>query len=129
MTKSSSPIIITGIMLALIVTIFVPTHVVMAIGTPKNAFDLSNILIGLVNQVFVPLIFSVSFIVFIWGIFRHFIAGAADTTEQEKGKHLIIYGLAGLAIMASVWGLVNILNNTFGLNSSRAPQYSTLPVQ
>ncbi len=130
MTKTSFYIFAAGTTLALVIAIFIPTHTVMAqsfFGPPRNAFDLKDLIIGLINNVFVPLIFSLAFIVFIWGVFRYFIAGAADPTEQEKGKHFIMYGLIGLVIMLSVWGLVNVLTGTFGLNSSYVPAYPTLP--
>ncbi len=130
MIKTLSHVLATSITFALVVAIFIPTHSVMAGSSSNmNATSLGGVIINLINNVFVPVIFSLAFIIFIWGVFRYFIAGAADPTEQEKGKHFIIYGLIGFVIMVSVWGLVNVLTNTFGLNSSNAPSYPTLPVQ
>ncbi len=144
MTKFLSKIIVSGITIALVAAVLIPTHVAMArfginigvnigIGSgsvaPTNVFGLKNLIIGLINNVFVPVIFALAFIVFIWGIFSYFIAGAEDPAKQEKGKQLIIYGIIGFVVMVSVWGLVNVLANTFGLNSSYVPQYPTLPLR
>jgi hypothetical protein len=77
-------------------------------------------------------LFAVAFIVFIWGIFEYFIAGGANEEKRKQGKSFILYGLIGFFIMMSVWGLVNVIVNTFGLGSGQnngnqsAPAYPSL---
>ena len=78
-------------------------------------------IMNIINNVLVPLIFAVAFLVFIWGVFQYFIAKEA----KENGKDLILYGLIGFFVMVSVWGLVNILVGTFSLNNA-APTLPTL---
>jgi len=87
---------------------------------------IASIILNLINNVAVPLLFAVAFIVFLWGLFQYFIVGAADEDAHKKGKELIIYGLIGFFVMLSVWGLVNVLIGTFGLESSVRPPYPTL---
>lgn len=36
--------------------------------------------------------------------------------KREEGKQTIYYGIVGLFVMISIWGLVNILDNTFRLS-------------
>ncbi len=72
-------------------------------------------ILGIINGVLIPLIFAIAFIVFLWGIFKYFIASGANPEERVKGKSLLMYGLIGFAVMLSLWGLVNIAVNTFGL--------------
>lgn len=72
-------------------------------------------IIGLINNVVVPLIFALAFLTFIWGIFNYFIMGGADESKQKEGREFVIWGILGMVVLFSVWGLVNVLLNTFGL--------------
>ncbi len=62
-----------------------------------------------------PLIIAIAVVWFIWGIFQYVVA--IDDEKKSAAKDKIIYGIVGLFIMISVWGLVNILVRTFGLNT------------
>jgi len=77
--------------------------------------------ITFINNVLVPLVFAIAFIVFIWGVFRYMIAGAADPEKRRNGTQLIMYSVIGFAVMISVWGLVNLLVGTFGFDSNARP--------
>lgn len=79
--------------------------------------DAGGFLVGLINNVAVPVIFALAFIVFIWGVFRYFISGGHDEEQREKGKSLMMYGIIGFFVMVSVWGLVNILVGSVDLES------------
>lgn len=92
--------------------------VVSAQVTATNVTTLSTGIIGLINNVAVPLLFAVAFIVFIWGVFTYFIAGGADEEKRETGKSLMLWGIIGFFLMVSVWGLVNILRGSFSFNNT-----------
>lgn len=66
-------------------------------------------------QSIIPLIFAIALAVFLWGMVK-FIQ-AADSAEKEEGKQFMLWGVIALAVMLSVWGLVSILNNTFGIKT------------
>ena len=112
-------------------------HIALAFALPMLAFaqttgtigsvnDVGTIVIGIINNVAVPLVFALAFIVFLWGVFQYFIAGAADEEKREGGKSLMIYGLIGFFVMVSVWGLVNLLTGTFNLRTV-PPVFPTTP--
>lgn len=71
-------------------------------------------LLGFINSVLVPLVFGVALLFFLWGLAR-FILSAGDEAAKESGRRLMIWGIVALAIMASVWGLVRILTDAFGV--------------
>lgn len=71
-----------------------------------------------------PLIVSFGVIYFIWGIVQYFIADGEEA--KKNGKDRIIYGIIGLAVIISIWGLVNIVTQTFGLEQTNAPDLSGL---
>lgn len=89
---------------------------VVAFAQVEDLKGLADTVIKVINGTLVPLVFALAFIVFIWGIFRYFIAGGEEGKEQ--GKSLMIWGLVGFFVMASVWGLVNIFVGTFELDQS-----------
>ena len=84
----------------------------------NNISDVGSTIISIINNILVPVLFAVAFIVFIWGAFSVFILGANDEETKAKGKNLMLYGLIGFFVMVSVWGLVNILVNSFQTNTS-----------
>ena len=87
----------------------------------QSVVDLSSagsLIINTINNILVPVLFAVAFIVFVWGAFNTFILGANSEEVKEKGKNLMLWGLIGFFVMISVWGLVNILLGTFDLNNA-----------
>jgi uncharacterized membrane protein YidH (DUF202 family) len=75
---------------------------------------LTNIL-GFANSVLIPFIIGIGFLVFVWGMFKYFIAGGADSGKQEEGKSLMIYATLGFVLIVVFWGVVNLLVNGIGL--------------
>ncbi len=84
--------------------------------TYNNVQDLAAFAINLINNVAVPLIFALAFLVFIWGVFQYFIAGAGNEEKRDTGKQFMLYGIIGFFVMISVWGLVRILTGTVRLH-------------
>jgi hypothetical protein len=71
--------------------------------------------IGLLNTVVVPVIFALAFLVFVWGVVNYFFLHGGEEAKREEGRSFILWGLIGLAVLFSVWGLLNILLSTLGL--------------
>lgn len=67
----------------------------------------------LIQTAFIPLLFAVAILVFIYGIVKFI--GNEESAEKEDGKQFMMWGIIALAVMFSVWGLVEILGNTFGV--------------
>ncbi|MES2087472.1 MAG: hypothetical protein V4467_00610 [Patescibacteria group bacterium] len=71
----------------------------------------------LVINTIIPFLFGLAVFVVIYGIFG-FISSAGDEEARASAKGFIIWGIIGIFLMASVWGLVGILINTFGLSNA-----------
>lgn len=69
----------------------------------------------LLSNAVVPLLFAGALAVFVFGVVKFI--GNSDSKEQGKGKDFMIWGIVGLFVMISVWGLVNVLNVTFGVRN------------
>lgn len=75
----------------------------------------SQSIISIIFYLFLPALISIAFITFLWGVFKYFILGADDETARATGRQFVLWGLIGLAIIMSVWGLVWIVGLTLGL--------------
>ena len=84
----------------------------------NNISDVGSFIINIINNVLVPVLFAVAFIVFLWGVFQVFILGASNEDTKDKGKSLMLWGLIGFFVMVSIWGLVNLLTNTVSFGNS-----------
>jgi hypothetical protein len=71
----------------------------------------------------IPLIFTLAFVFFLWGVLRF--VYASDIKQKEESKKLIWYGLLGLFVMVSVWGIIKILGDTVGLDTGAVPLLQT----
>ena len=87
-------------------------------ATVNNLSDVGSFIINTINNILVPIIFAIAFIVFVWGAFQTFIMGATNDTAKEKGKELMLWGLIVFFVMVSIWGLVNILTGTISFNNN-----------
>ena len=76
----------------------------------------TNSFIGFINLYLVPLLMAVALIVFLYGIFKFFILGAADEKARTEGRKFALNGIIGFVIILSVWGIVYIVVETFNLN-------------
>ena len=91
----------------------------------NNICQVASTFLYLINSVLVPLLFAVAFIVFLYGVFKKYILSKGDAGSIEEGHKLILWGVIGFVVMISLWGLVNVAANTFGLAGYRAPPLPT----
>ena len=77
------------------------------------AVFVEKVIVDFVEGGIIPIIFALAVLYFLWGALL-FIQSAGDPKGREEGKKRLIFGIIGLAVMVSVWGLVSILVNTFG---------------
>ncbi|MEI6042620.1 MAG: hypothetical protein WCQ00_03595 [bacterium] len=61
----------------------------------------------------IVLAFAVAMVVFTWGVFDY-IKGASDPKARETGRSHILWGIIGIAIMFSVFGIMRVISNTVG---------------
>jgi divalent metal cation (Fe/Co/Zn/Cd) transporter len=101
---------------------FYSTTLVFAFSATQ-VFAASNkfkALVGRINeQVLNPLIvllFTAALVFFVVGLFNFF--GKRDNSEAlEKGKAHMLWGIIGMAIMVSVFGIMNFLTSSLGINN------------
>jgi hypothetical protein len=77
----------------------------------------------LLDQLVVFLI-ALAVVWFIWNVIRY----TMSSDEEKKGaaKSQMIWGIIAIAVIVSVWGLVSILQNIFGVNTTGAGNVNIL---
>ena len=73
--------------------------------------------IGSILDIIVPVLVTIAVFIVIWGIFQ-FVLNAGDEEKRKEGRSKILWGVVGIFLMFSVWGLISILLNTFALNNT-----------
>lgn len=81
----------------------------------------ANTILYIINNVLVPVLFALAFIVFLYGIARAYIFSGGDPAKVSEGHKLVLWGIIAFVVMISIWGLVNVVAATFGLGGSSAP--------
>lgn len=89
----------------------------IADSSNAGAFEdlLANILV-FINNVLIPFIIGIGFLVFVWGMFKFFILGGANEEKKEQGKSLMIYATVGFVLIIIFFGVVNLLTDSTGLS-------------
>lgn len=75
----------------------------------------------IINNILVPVLFALAFIVFLYGIALKYIFSGGDPGKVAEGHKLLLWGIIGFVVMISIWGIVNVVANSFGLGGAFAP--------
>lgn len=67
--------------------------------------DVVNVLIGIVV--------ALAVLFFLWGLAKFVFHVGGDEGAREEGKKIMLWGVIGLFVMVSVWGLVGFLSDAF----------------
>jgi uncharacterized membrane protein len=77
-------------------------------------------------QPIIFLLFAVAFVVFFWGIVES-IRDSEDENGRAKGKQSILWGILGMVIMVSVFGIIRIITGTIGAENPDQPNVNVTP--
>jgi|TARA_B100001079_G_C16186375_1_gene415202 uncharacterized membrane protein YfcA len=78
---------------------------------------MDNLLEAIKGEILDPivlLLFVLAVAYFFWGL-AEFIWKSSDKEGRETGKEHMLWGIIGLFIMASVQGIIAIIEGTFGI--------------
>ncbi len=78
--------------------------------------------VGFINNVLVPLVFTLALFVFIYGMFNFFILNGENEGDRESGRDLMVSAVIGFVLMVSIWGIVNLVaSGLFGTTTTPPP--------
>jgi hypothetical protein len=80
-------------------------------GTPRTFGDFVSLIAYYINLI-VPVLIGLAVLGLFWGIFRYaFFSQGGEGIEDAK--KIILYGIIGLVVMVSLWGILRLLAQTF----------------
>jgi phosphotransferase system glucose/maltose/N-acetylglucosamine-specific IIC component len=69
----------------------------------------------IVNPI-IALLFAVALVYFLWGVFQYFLGSSSEEARKTGAQH-ILWGVVGLMIMISAFGIINLVLGTFGISN------------
>jgi uncharacterized RDD family membrane protein YckC len=87
--------------------------------------DLLDRIVDYVIDPAVKVVFTLGLFMFLWG-FVEFLWKLKDGQVSEDGKNHMVYGLVGMMIMVSVYGIISLVMNTFGIDPDTATDVSRI---
>ncbi len=89
-----------------------------ALGQINNANDLVRRLAS-IGTVVIYLLVGLALIYIVYAAVQYFIKGGEGDESRHAASMQIFWGVLGLAVIMSLWGLVNIFVNTFVTNPNK----------
>ena len=102
-----------------------PTSLLIWTATPLLVFaqaqdvvtPIANNVLKL-SRVLVTIVFVLSVVVFGWGIVK-FISSAGSADKVKEGRQFLLWGVVGMAVGASLFGLVQFMQVYFGIQAGQ----------
>lgn len=63
----------------------------------------------------IPFLGALAFLVFVWGVAR-FINAAGNEKELKDSKNILIWGVVGMFVLFSIWGIITFVRGEFGFS-------------
>lgn len=87
--------------------------------------DLLDRIVDYVIDPAVKVVFTLGLFFFLWGLVQ-FLWNLKDGHVDENGKNHMVYGMVGMLIMVSVYGIIALIMNTFGIDPGTATDVSRI---
>ncbi|MDB5224932.1 MAG: protein of unknown function with transrane region [Candidatus Adlerbacteria bacterium] len=112
--------LITGTSILLFATPF--------IAAAQQLQPLRNLIasVGLILNALIPITIAATVLVFFYGLIKY-VKSAGDGKGASVGKGIMISGIVALVIMISVWGIVRLVQNAFGITNNESIQPPSVP--
>lgn len=90
--------------IALILSSLIPALAYAAQG----AVQLMDAALKIIKDILIPLAFSLCLLYFFWGVAKY-IRNAGNEKTASEGKRIMVWGVVGLFVAVSVWGIIRFL--------------------
>ena len=89
-------------------------------GSLNQIENINNLVVRLASlgDVVVYLLVSLAVVYIVWSVVQYFIKGKEGDESRKEAGLRILWGLVGLFVIVSLWGLVNILVRTFSTDAN-----------
>jgi bacteriorhodopsin len=86
-----------------------------ALSTITNVNQVSTRIVSLINT-FTVILIAIAVVWIIFNVIRYLVVKGPE--DRKEGGLRILYGIIGLFVIISIWGLVSILQNSFSTSNS-----------
>lgn len=81
----------------------------------RNLDSIVSTMTGIV-QLALPIVFSLAVLAFFWGIMMYVFSQSTDS--KKEGKGIMLWSLIAIAIMASLFGIIALTQDTLGVSNN-----------
>lgn len=97
-----------------------PFITALLIAVPKLVFadgvaDIIDAAYGIINGILIPLAFSLCLLYFFWGVAKYIKTGAQSEEAAKEGKNIMVWGIVGLFVAVSIWGIIAFIKSELGI--------------
>lgn len=98
---------------------FIPkAHAQIASTVLRKNPELGNIIEKIMDNILSPIIgllFVLAFFYFVWGVIG-MVTSREDVSKMNDSKRSVLWGVVGMTIMLSVYGIIRLIANTVGVD-------------
>lgn len=90
----------------------------------RNVSDFKGLIQNIISCFLTPIVYltiATSILVFLWGVFKFAIIDAG-VKDKAAAKSFMFWGIVGIFVMVSLWGLVGVLQATFNFSDDITPR-------
>lgn len=70
---------------------------------------------GIITGILVPLAFALCLLYFFWGVAKYIRTGAGSDKATEEGKRVMVWGIVGIFVAFSIWGIIKFIQSELGI--------------
>ncbi len=101
------------------IKLIISTSVLLVAPLSVSAAESITVLIGaatrLVTNILIPVAFALCIFYFFWGIAKYIRTSAGGDKVVEEGKRAMVYGIIGIFVVFSVWGIIKFIQSETGI--------------
>lgn len=80
----------------------------------------------LITEILIPLAFALCLLYFFWGVAKYIKDGAGSDKAAEEGKRIMGWGIVGLFVAFSVWGIISFIKSELGIPDTENPKKESI---
>jgi hypothetical protein len=92
-----------------------PSVVCAQVVIPARVNTLMGKIYNVILNPIIALLFGLAFAYFVWGVIRY-VWSAEQESMREEGRRAIVWGIVGMFVMFSVFGILRLVIGTIGAN-------------
>lgn len=94
-------------------TLILPLCFAPLLASAAGIMDFVDAAQRIIGNVLIPLAFALCLLYFFWGVAKYI--RSASPGNKEEGKSVMIWGIVGLFVAASIWGIVALIRSELGV--------------